>query len=99
MVFSVRWVTYFLLNQLTAFGRCSTVETAEIRQKKGPNRRVESVKLSGVMPMANVKVPQFNSSTSFFTIAETLPKQASPVIPEIAVNILCEMLCVWGSCL
>ena len=53
-----------------------TVKTAEIRQKKRQNRRVESLKLSGLMSVSNVKVSQFNSSTFFSTIAETLIKQA-----------------------
>ena len=56
-----------------------TEKTAEIRQKNGQNRGVESPKLSGVSPVSSVKVSQFNNYTSYSTIAETLIKQVFPV--------------------
>ena len=52
-----------------------TVETAEIRQKKEQNQGVESPKLSGIIAVSIVQLSQFESSTFFSAIAETLVKQ------------------------
>ena len=49
-----------------------TVKTAEIRQKNGQNQGVESPKLSGLIAVSSVKLAQFESSTFFSAIAESL---------------------------
>ena len=52
----------------------TTVKTVEIRQKKRQNQGVESPKLSGVIAVSSVKLSQFESSTFFSAISETLVK-------------------------
>ena len=52
-----------------------TVKTAKIRQENGENRGVESLKLPGGIAVSSVQLFQFESSTFFSVIAETLVKQ------------------------
>ena len=54
------------------------MKTVEIRQKKGQNQAVESPKLSGVIAVSSVELSQFEGSTFFPAIAETLVKQKFP---------------------
>ena len=54
--------------------KCPTIKTADIRQKNGQKREVDSTKLSGVSFVSSVKVFQFNNYTCCSTIPETLIK-------------------------
>ena len=57
-----------------------TVKTAEIRQKKSQNQGVKSSTLSGVIAVSSVQLSQFESSTFFSAIVETLVKQEFPAL-------------------